>query len=127
MSDLPPLLPYELDRRTPTDDLRSPAVDMLGRPMLGRPMLGLEEPMLGREAPMLGRDVPMLGRPPPPPPPMVDLPPAEEMVEMLNLDDGCLLDGRPEDAVPIEPRELRDEVDTAASVVRLRAAIVACV
>lgn len=143
VSDLPPPLPYELDRRTPTDDLRSPAVDMLGRPILGRPMLGLEVPMLGREVPMLGRDVPMLGRevpmlgrdvpmlgrPPPPPPPMVDLPPppAEALVEMLNREDGCLFAGRPEDAVPIEPRELSDDVDTAASVVRLRAAIVVAV
>lgn len=95
---------------------------MLGRPMLGRPMLGRDVPMLGREVPMLGREVPMLGRPPaPPPPPMVDLAPAE-LVEMLNREDGCF-DERPEDAVPMEPREFSEALETAASVVRLRDAM----
>ena len=86
-------------------------------------MLGREVPMLGREVPMLGREVPMLGRPPaPPPPPMVDLVPPAELVEMLNREDGCF-DERPEDAVPIEPREFSEALETAASVVRLRDAI----
>lgn len=90
--------------------------------MLGRPMLGREVPMLGRAAPMLGRP------PAPPPPPIVDLAPTlAELVEMLNREVGCLedaMDERPEDAVPIDPRELSDALDTAASVVRLRVAIV---
>lgn len=89
-------------------------------------MLGREVPMLGRDVPMLGR-APMLVRPPPPaPPPMVDLP-AAELVEMLNREDGCLDDARderPDDVVPMDPRELSDELDTAASVVLLRAAMV---
>ncbi len=73
---------------------------------------------------MLGREVPMLGRPPaaPPPVPIVDLPPPPA-VEVLNRDDGCF-DARPEDAVPMEPREFSDALDTAASVVRRRVAIV---
>lgn len=80
---------------------------------------------------MLGRAAPMLVRPPPAVlPPMVDLAPlAAELVEMLNRELGCLEDAReerPEDAVPMEPRELSDALDTAASVVRLRVAMVVC-
>lgn len=86
--------------------------------MLGRPMLGRFVPMLGRPL-MLGRE-----------PPSVDLPPPTvETLSLEGLDEAAAMDVRfvgamdeREEADPAT-RELRDALDTAASVVRLRAAM----
>lgn len=74
---------------------------------------------------MLGRAAPMLGRPP------IDLPPpAVEVLNRKGLEEAavgaCLAGAKEarEDEAPT-PRELRDALDTVASVVRLRAAMFA--
>lgn len=107
-SDLlvPAPFPYALDLRTPVEDFRSVAA-MLGRPILGR------------FVPMLGRELPSVDLPPPP---------AAETLSLEGLDeaatiDVCLvgaMDAREEEP---DTRELRDALDTAASVVRLRDAM----
>lgn len=115
-SDLlvPAPFPYALDLRTPVEDFRSVAA------MLGRPMLGRFVPMLGRPL-MLGRELPSVDLPPPPPAETLSLDGLDEAATI----DVCLvgaIDARDEEP---DTRELRDALDTAASVVRRRDAIIA--